>query len=53
LGSLRGRGRRLRRGGGLRFKQNTANQVRDVIGHDAQLILRFENAAQTLVKERN
>lgn len=49
-GGLRLRLCRLRlRGRGL--EKHAAHQVGDVIGNDAELILRFENAAQTLVEE--
>lgn len=35
----------------LRLEQHAAHEVRDVVGNDAELIFRFENAAQTLVEE--
>jgi len=39
----------LRRGG---LGQDAANDVGDLIGNDAQLVLRFEETTQTVVKER-
>jgi hypothetical protein len=33
------------------LEKHAADEIRDVIRDDAQLILRFEDSAQTLVKE--